>query len=146
MKDRNHVKVKPLDFLVDDFVDNVLNTSDEEILSEYKNQDGNSELLATEMLALFQKSLLLSNKQRMLDAKAGVIADREGSKLNESMPLDDISDARKHLHLLLNQPGIPHGLTLAARNEDELSDEDVFGILQDLFEIGVKAPKTDEGE
>jgi hypothetical protein len=36
-------------------------------------------------------------------------------------------------------------LTLAARNENELSDVDVLGMLQDLEELGIVA-RDDEGD
>jgi hypothetical protein len=36
-------------------------------------------------------------------------------------------------------------LTLAARNENELSDADVLGMLQDLEELGIVAPDDENG-
>jgi hypothetical protein len=36
-------------------------------------------------------------------------------------------------------------LTIAARNENELSDADVLGMLQDLEELGIVAPDDESG-
>ena len=47
-------------------------------------------------------------------------------------------------HMLASCP--PHvRLTLAARNEDELSDADVLGMLLDLEELGIVAPEDSSG-
>jgi hypothetical protein len=128
---------KTLGRLVDVLVDDVLSMSDEEILAEFAETHGDVAKNKTEMLALFEKSVLKANKERMRVAKAGLAASRGKTVVSTVVNMDN---ARERLRRALAScpPGIK--LTLAARNESELSDSDVLGMLQDLEELGMIAP------
>lgn len=130
--------------LADVLVEDILNTSDADILAEFKESHGDPERNATEMLALFEKSLLMSNKKKLAVAKIGAAANRRplGAPVASSV---DIQTARAWLRAAINAPNLPEKLTLAARKESELSDTDVLGMLEDLRELGVIPPDDDKG-
>ncbi len=132
-----------LDRLADALVDDILSTSDDDILAEFRESHGDPEQHAAEMRALFDKAVVAANKQRLTAAKAGVAAAR--TKIQGSpKPAIDITAARARLRAALDAPGSPHRLTLAARKESEMSDADILGMLDDLQELGVLPP--DDGK
>lgn len=124
-----------LDRLSDALVEDILDTSDEDILAEIRETGGDPERDAADMRALFERSLLAANKKRLAAAKAGVSAARE--QTGKPAPTIDILAARARLRAVLAQPDLIPKLTLAARKESELSDADVISILDDLRELGV---------
>jgi hypothetical protein len=126
-----------LDRLAAALVDDVLATSDAEILAEFRADGGDPEQHAAEMRALFERSLISSNKGRLQAARAGV-ARAESSERSSSAV--DMSKARQRLRGVLQTLPEAQRLTLAARKESELSDADVVGLLEDLSELGVPFP------
>lgn len=61
------------------------------------------------------------------------------------MPAINIAEARQRLRRILASGTADVKLTLAARKEDELSDSDVLGMLEDLQELGAMSPDDDKG-
>ena len=125
-----------LDRLTDFFVDDILSTSDEDILAEFREAHGDPNLNAVKMRELFEKSLLKSNKKRLAAAKAGVADSRRPSAVSMTVPID-MRAARARLRRMIDRPGAPQKITLAARKEQELSDLDILGMLEDLQELGI---------
>lgn len=121
------------DHLVEALVEDILATSDADILAEFKEDGGDPERLAAEMQEMFRAAQLQANKKRMADAKAGVTAARASSPRPRQ---PNMAKARMHLHALLTSEAA-QGLTLAARKESELSDADVLGMLEDLRDLGL---------
>ena len=126
-----------LDRLAAALVDDVLTTSDAEILAEFRADGGDPEQHAAEMRALFERSVLASNKSKLQAARAGVARAKEAAR--SSTPVD-MAKARERLHGVLKTLPEEQRLTLAARKESELSDADVVGLLEDLRELGVAFP------
>ncbi len=124
-----------LDRLADALVDDVLNASDQEILTEFREAGGDPDKLARDMRALFERSLLAANKSKLATAKAGAVRAR-AAPAQSSAPID-IAMARKRLHDVLKTEPTSEKLTMAARNESELSDSDVLGLLDDLRALGI---------
>ena len=133
-----------LDRLADVLVDDILNASDADILADFKESHGDPESNATEMRALFEKSLLTSNKKKLAAAKIGAAATQRRLSASVATPID-IQAARSRLRAAISAPNLPEKLTLAARKESELSDTDVLGMLEDLRELGVIPPDDDKG-
>jgi hypothetical protein len=125
-----------LDRLADFLVDGILSASDEDILAEFRELHGDPDHNATEMRVLFEKSVIISNKKRLATAKAGVVENRRSSRLSTAKAID-IRAARARLRRIVNEPNLPLKITLAARKENELSDADIVGILDDLRELGI---------
>lgn len=132
-----------LDRLADSLVDDILNTSDEDILAEFREAGGDADRHAAEMRALFETSMIAVNKRRLAAAKAGVAETRKGRSVSGT--LVDITEARKRLRAILDTPNASPELTLAARKEGELSDADILGMADDLHELGVIPPDDGEG-
>lgn len=141
MTENKHPEREALDRLADALVDDILNTSDEDMLAEFREGHGDPGHHADKMRALFEKSVLTANKQRLAAARAGAAASRTRS--SEATPPIDIAEARRRLRAVLDAPDAPKELTLAARKESELSDADVLGMLEDLRELGVLPPDDD---
>jgi len=123
-------------FLVEDIV----SASDEELLAEFREGGGDPKAEAERVRALFEASLVKTNKSRLAAARAGAAANRNTARLR---PAWSAHDARRRLRAILSQPGIPSRLTMAARKEDELSDADVLGMLDDLRDLGL-LPEDDD--
>jgi hypothetical protein len=130
-----------LNRLTDLLVEDILNALDEEILAELRDKKIDPAQNAAAMRALFEKSLLAMNKQRLAAARAGVAADR--ARKHGSSPPVDIAEARRLLRRVLDAPSQDQPVTLAARKESELSDGDVLSMLENLRELGVLPPSDD---
>jgi hypothetical protein len=128
--------------LADVFVDDILQASDEEILAEFTESHGDPAKNAADTRALFERTVLATNKRRLKAAQAGVAANRIPANV---APAIDIAEARQRLHRILASGATDAKLTLAARKENELSDSDVFGMLEDLQELGALPPDDDKG-
>jgi hypothetical protein len=128
-----------LDRLADVLVDDILNASDEDVLTEFKETHGDPDYNAAEMRALFERSVLASNKKRLAAARIGAAAKRHPPTGFAATPID-MQAARARLRAIMDTPGLPQKVTLAARKENELSDADILGMLEDLRELGILPP------
>jgi len=124
-----------LDRLAAALVQDTIEASDADILAEFREATGDPEQFAATMRDLFEKAALRANKRRLETARAKVAAEHGGRRALTAPP--DIAEARRRLRALLDVPGVAQALTLAARKENELSDADVLGMLEDLRELGV---------
>ena len=134
-RDKNR-ETQPIDRLANLLVEDILDASDEEILAEVREAGGDPDRDAVAMRALFERSIVVSNKARLAEARAAVAAIKQASK-KSSPHVVDIATARQRLHNVLKNSNLPEPLTLAARKESELSDDDVRGLLADLEELGL---------
>lgn len=132
-----------LDRLADALVDDVRGTPDQEILAEFREINGDPDKLAGDMRALFERSVLTSNKSKLAAAKAG--AERAKSTAPQASAAIDIASARKRLRGILQTASTSEKLTMAARKESELSDADVIGLLEDLLALGIDADSDTGG-
>lgn len=126
-----------LDRLATALVDDVMATSDREILAEFREDGGDPDQHVTDMRALFERSVMVSNKRKLQAARAGV-AQAKATAMSSAAP--DIAEARQLLRGVLLMLPEAKRLTLAARKENELSDADVVGLLENLRELGVPFP------
>jgi hypothetical protein len=142
MTGNNKKERQPLSRLVEALVEDILAASEEDILAEEAEAGADPAKTADAMQALFEKSVLLSNKDKMRRAKAGA----DAARYVVVVPMATAAaNPREYLRrVLASRPsGVP--ITLAARNESELSDEDVLGMLQDLEELAITLPKDTTG-
>ena len=128
--------------LTNALVEDILAASDQEILAEFSEAGGEPAKHSDAMRTLFEKTALKARKARLRAAQAGVAASRATSAVRKVV---SIGDARAKLRSVLASCPPHVKLTLAARNEDELSDADVLGMLQDLEELGVVPPDEKNG-
>lgn len=113
--------------------DDILNLSDEEILKEAQDEfdDVASEISSTRIA--INSAILKSNKSRLSAAKEQLEQKRKATNQNNILTLT-LNDKRALIHQAKESV---HSLTLAARNEEEMSDSDINGVLQDLIDLGV---------
>ncbi len=126
---RSKLPVSVADILVDD----ILDSSDEEILSEAREKydDVDSEIAKTRNI--INAAVMKSRKSRLAVAKEQLENNKAAKQETNVLSLS-ISDKIK----LINQTKESvNSLTLAARNEVEMSESDADGVLQDLIDLGV---------
>jgi hypothetical protein len=128
--------------LADVLVEDLLATPDQEIVAEFVEEQGDPAKNADAMRALFEKSVLKSNKDRLHAARAGLEADQAAPVTAKIVSMTNV---RGRLRRTLAACPPEMKLTLAARNENELSDADVLGMLQDLEELGIVASDDESG-
>ena len=134
--------LRALSRLANALVEDVLAAPDQEILAEFTETHGDPRKNSDAMRSLFEQSVLNARKARLRAAQAGVAASRSTLATRKVV---SIEDARGKLRRVLASCPPQVKLTLAARNEDELSDADVLGMLQDLEELGVVPPDDKSG-
>jgi len=140
MTEKKNAEREALDRLADSLVDDILNASDDDILDEFRESEGDPGEYAARMRTRFEDTVVTANKQRLAAAKAGAEAHR--SKRGEQTAPIDFAEARRRLRAVLDTPNAPQHLTLAARKESELSDADVASMLDDLRDFGI--PPADD--
>jgi hypothetical protein len=126
-------------------VDDILAASDESILAEVKEEGSDAAAIAAAARALFEKTAAVAGKTLLATAKVAVAADRR--RPGASVLSLDAAAARRHLQrLFVQHPDTAQKLTLAARKGQlgEFSDEEVFGLLEDLADLGIVLPEADD--
>ena len=127
---------KELENLDGALIDDLLATPDSDFLEEVKASGRDPRAAADRVRAIVAKGGTLAAKSKLRAAKAAVAASRARSVHIPSHL--DAAHARQLLkELSANDPEFRKKMTLAARNEEELSDEDILGIIEDLRELGV---------
>lgn len=119
--------------VADILIDDILDSSDDEILSEAREKydDVDSEIARTR--SIINAAVIKSRKSRLIIAKEQLEKNKTTKRENYVLSFS-ISDKRR----LINQAKESvDSLTLAARNEDEMSEQNVDGVLQDLIDLGV---------
>ena len=126
--------------VVDALVEDILNTPDQDIMSEAAQDHADPAAVAAQTRSLFDKAAALAGRSRLAAAKKALAARvpaGSGTRL-------DPAAARHRLEGILgSKPGTAGRLTLAARNGQGLSDADVNSMLDDLAELGI-SPEPDE--
>lgn len=116
-------------------IDDILDASDESIIAEARQDGHDPAALAVATRALFEKAALASNKAALAAARAAVAADR--GRTANVMRLDPAAARQRLARLVAQQPEA--AMTMAARKSkpSDLSDEEVFGLLEDFEELGI---------
>lgn len=138
MTGRKSADREELDRLADFLIEDVLETSDDDVLAEVREDGLDPQIEAASVRALFEQAVLQTNRRRLLAAKAAVRAEHSAARHSNS-PVS-IQEARQRLQVILDQKEATPALTLAARNEAEMSEADILSLLQDLEELGIVPP------
>lgn len=132
-----------LDHLADALVGDILNASDEEILSEAEEESGSSAREAARVRDLLKTAQTLAAKKRLSAARAAVERLKKEQQLGKIISLNP-SQARRTLATVLHKhPESAQEFTLAARKGKDLSDSDILSMLEDLQELGLYDPEAD---
>ena len=140
MTGSKHPGRKSMENLSRFLAEDIMSASDEDLLAEFTECGGDANAEAERLRALFEASIVKANKSRLAAARAGAAASRSSPRLSTAC---SPQDARQRLRSVLGRPGIPQRLTLAARKENELSDADVLGMLDDLRDLGLLRDEDD---
>jgi DNA-binding TFAR19-related protein (PDSD5 family) len=128
--------------LADDLADDILNTSDADILAEIRESNDDPKKIAAATRSLFDQASTSVAKNRMIAARRAMAANQRSPSPVVRL---DSNEARRRLNnVLLAHPEAAEKLTLAARKGEGLSDNDVQGMLEDLEALGV-IPPSDRG-
>lgn len=119
--------------LREQLVEDVMSTTDEEIVAELKAAGDDPEVVAARMRDVVQRAVIVSGKVRMAAAKTQL-----RSQQSKPMPVTpiDIARARRLLQTAAAKDNDLR-LTLAARNGEAMSDSDVQSLVQDLIDLGL---------
>lgn len=124
-------------------VEDILSATDEEVLKEAAEIYDDPTEEVKKATAIFQKARTAAGKKRLVAAQAAVRSENQsGAKI---LHMDGPTARRKLNTILRDHPEAGAEFTLAARKEQELSDDDVKGMLDDLRELGIYNPE-DESE
>jgi hypothetical protein len=133
-----------LDRLTEKLVEDVLNASDTELLAEAKEEGRDVAGDAARSRAIFAKALGAQGKRKMVAARAALNA-RVVSSARPSGQLTPEQARATLARALRAAPDAVTKLTMAARKDQGLSDADVYGVLEDLADLGLLPPDVDTG-
>ena len=111
-----------------------LNASDEDILAEAREDYPDPAAAMAQARALFDKAAAAAGKRRLAVAQAALAQQRGPASV---IRLDPAEARRRLRRILTRDPEMAHSLTLAARKDHGLSDNDVQGLLEDMAELGI---------
>ncbi len=126
-----HIR-EQLNRLTDELIDNIINTSDREILKEVEEDYDDPSFVANRVREILKKSQIKAGKNRLQSAR------EELKKLkNKDQKGAGITSSFKEAlsKFLRENPEFSNELTFAARNRKEVTEEDAKGILEDLEEL-----------
>jgi hypothetical protein len=121
--------------LADALAEDTLKAPDDEVLRDASEIYGDTDKLAADMLRLFEETASEQGKARLAAARAAITAGRRRPAQQRRL---DPAEARRRLQqAIAADPETAKKLTMAARKGEGLSDEDVYGMLEDFEELGV---------
>jgi hypothetical protein len=131
-----------LDRLADALVDDILNSSDEDILAEITEDHGDAARLAAEMRALFECTALEAGKTKLAAAReAAAEARHKGATV---LNIDPAEARRRYERMVAKDHNLTAKLTLAARKSEGQSQRDIDSAVEDLAELGAFDEEGDD--
>jgi hypothetical protein len=125
------------------FIDDLLATSDADILAEAA-KDVSVKNAGERAKAAYQRALQTSGQNRLQAARRAMELEREGAETGLALRDMDAKKARKILErFAANDPDFGSKVTLAARNLQDIPDSEVLSIILDLKRLGAL---PDDGE
>ena len=139
MTDKRNDERGKLLALADALFDDLIATSDEDVLQEVTEAGGDVEAINNHIESLCEEAILQARKNRMKAAQAGRKIAQIANSVTNTV---DLSVARRALRESFQRDG----LSMAARNEtaDDLTDEEILRKYNDLIHLGVIAPEKGE--
>ena len=120
-------------FIANNIVEDILEASDEEIVNEAQSAFEDVDLEIEKTKKLIQSAVMKSRKQRLFTAKKQLEGKRSSQGGENILTLSFVQ--KKQLIEQAKQ-SVP-SLTLAARNEEDITETDADGMLQDLIDLDV---------
>lgn len=133
----------PLRKISDLFIDDLIATSDADILAEAA-KDVSVKNAGERAKAAYQRALQTSGQNRLQAARRAMELERESAETSLPLRGMDAGKARKILErFAANDPDFGSQITLAARNLQDIPDSEVLSIILDLKRLGAL---PDDGE
>lgn len=130
------------DPLFEELIKDVTRLTDAEIFAEFEEEGANPAMVVADMRELIQLAILDDGKARLARAKAAVQQDR--SRASHKPRVIGIPDKKALLErVAANDPKLKSRLTMAARNGEGITEEEMSSILEDLLELGAIDDKGD---
>lgn len=130
--------------LADFAASDVLDMSDEEIQAEALKLGDSPEKASEEVKAAIELAVAAHSRQQLAVAREEIAADAK-SRIQIAFNLT-INDAKILLREIITNHQKEVKLTVAAREGKDLTDEDVFSILEDFAELGLIDKYGDQGK
>lgn len=125
-----------LERLTDSLVDDILNLSNDEILSEAKEQFGNISNETEHVRNIIDKAVLHASKNRLAEARNQLSSYKKEEKRNNVISFDQKKSVIEKF--TSKNPKLKQKLTLAARKGEGIQTEnDIDGMFEDLLELGM---------
>ena len=133
---------KALNRLADALVDDILTSSDEEVLAEAEEDGIDAAGLAGNLREVFERTAMEAGRAKLVAARrAAADAGRSGARVVSI----DRGDARRRYEAMIAQdPKLTEKLTLAARKGEGQSDRDIDSAIEDLAELGAFDEEDDD--
>jgi hypothetical protein len=130
------------DPLFEELIKDVTRLTDAEIFAEFEEEGANPAMVVADMRELIQLAILDDGKARLARAKAAVQQNR--SRASHKPRVIGIPDKKALLErVAANDPKLKSRLTMAARNGEGITEEEMSSILEDLLELGAIDDKGD---
>ncbi|MDO9103670.1 MAG: hypothetical protein Q7U57_01780 [Methylovulum sp.] len=138
MTNKKLTSLEQLDRLTESLVNDIIELSDEEILSEAQEQFDDPAEELDRLRKIIKAALIQANKNKLAEAKKQVNNYKSQTLKNNVITLP-ISEKRKAIESFTNQdPELKDKLTLAARKGEGIKTEnDVEGMFEDMAELGI---------
>ena len=131
-----------LNRLADGLVDDVLEASDEEVLTEAEEDGIDPGRLAGHLRDVFGRAAVDAGKQKLAVARQGAANARRS---RARVVRIDHADARRRFEAMIAEdPKLTEKLTLAARKGEGQSDRDMDSAIEDLAELGAFDEEDDD--
>ena len=145
MNDKRRKADNSLEHLTERLVDTILAATDSELLADAKEDGVDLAAQAAHGRHLLTQALAAGGKRKLAAARAALEARSKSRAYTSTNALSPI-EARAVLERALREaPETANKLTLAARKGQSLSDADVYGMLDDLADLGL-LPATGKEE
>lgn len=123
-----------LNRLADVLVDDILTSSDEEVLAEAEEDGIDAAGLAGNLREVFERTAMEAGRAKLTAARrAAANAERSGARV---VSIDRADARRRYDAMIAQDPKLTEKLTLAARKGEGQSDRDIDSAIEDLAELG----------
>ena len=144
VSDQRNEAQEALDRVAEKLAEDVLNATDAEILAEAEEDGRDIAAEAASSRAILVKALAAQGKRRMAAARAAIDA-RSATSAPTARRLSPEQARQLLARALRDAPETSDKLTMAARKGQDLSDADVYGMLDDLVDLGLLPTSNDKG-
>jgi len=135
---------KAVMLLAEELIDDLLQTSDEELINEELEDSGSVEPALNNIRVEIDAAINSLRKDRLAEARAAIARTRQ----SETPPKFDAVEIRRQVTEILSSKTGTTRMTIAARNGKALSEQEIISAFSDLCQLrgfGRSVPKENYG-